>query len=353
MTDRGTDVLPAVPQAVESSLPPPRYIACGGMTVDNVVTGTGRRLIGVCGGNAFYSAVGMATWDDCVGIVARVGDDYPADCLSRMALHGIDLRGLRQLSSPHRLRVAFAYQPDGARTRGVPAAILEAMPPNERELFRDTTFDDDTYLDFSPRPFDFPDAWVATATGVHLPALRYVTHHELTGHLSSARPDLRITIDSPWYEGSDVPGEDIGDVLGRATVVLPSTEDLRVVWPDLGVEDAAHALIARGARAVVVKLGSRGSLVIDAHGQAWRVPVVPVAATEPTGAGDAFCGGLLVGLVESGGDLVDAACYGTVSASLVVETDSPAEALDRLDRDLMRRRLERVRAGVARNGGGT
>ena len=322
------------------------------MTVDNVVTGDGRRLLNVCGGNAFYSAVGMAVWSDRVGIVARVGDDYPGECLARAADHGIDLRGLRLRPGPHALRVAFAYRPDGARTRGVPPEILRTIPADERQLFRDTTFDDRTYLAFNPRPTDFPDGWIASADGMHLPALRFVTHDEITADLRSRRADVTISIDSPWYEGSDVPGENIADVLSRASVVLPSAEDLRVVWPKLDPEPAARALIARGARAVVVKLGSQGSLVIDANGASWQVPAVALDSTEPTGAGDAFCGGLLVGLVESRGDLLDAACHGTVSASLVVETDSPLGALDRLDRATMQERLKEVRGGVRRIGGG-
>lgn len=329
----------------------PRFVACGGMTVDNVVTGDGRRLINVCGGNAFYSAVGMAVWSDRVGIVARVGDDYPGECLERAAEHRIDLRGLRLRPGPHALRVAFAYRADGARTRGVPSDILQTIPADERILFRDTTFDDETYLAFNPRPADFPDGWIASAEGVHLPALRFVTHDAITADLRGRRTDLTISIDSPWYEGSDVPGENIADVLARATVVLPSAEDLRVVWPELEPEQAARALIARGARAVVVKLGSRGSLVIDADGVGWHVPAVALDSTEPTGAGDAFCGGLLVGLVENQGDLVEAACRGTVSASLVVETDSPMDALDRLDRVTMRDRLGVVRGGISRIGG--
>ncbi|MCC8166228.1 MAG: PfkB family carbohydrate kinase, partial [Planctomycetes bacterium] len=49
-----------------------------------------------------------------------------------------------------------------------------------------------------------------------------------------------------------------------------------------------------------------------------RTPSTPAAPTPPTGAGDSFCGGFLVGLRETG-DAVEAALYGTVSSSFVVE----------------------------------
>ncbi len=60
-----------VPQLAVGPDRAPSYIAFGGMTVDNVITADGHRLIGVCGGNALYSAVGMKVWADFVGIVAR------------------------------------------------------------------------------------------------------------------------------------------------------------------------------------------------------------------------------------------------------------------------------------------
>lgn len=59
------------------------------MTVDNVITADEQRLIGVCGGNAFYSAVGIRVWDDSVGMVGKVGEDYPPECLEAMVDYGL------------------------------------------------------------------------------------------------------------------------------------------------------------------------------------------------------------------------------------------------------------------------
>lgn len=60
---------------------------------------------------------------------------------------------------------------------------------------------------------------------------------------------------------------------------------------------AARALLARGPRAVIVTLGARGALLVDAGGEV-HVPGIPVRAVDPTGAGDAFIGSLAVFLAE-------------------------------------------------------
>ena len=99
-----------------------------------------------------------------------------------------------------------------------------------------------------------------------------------------------------------------------------------------------------GARAAVVKLGANGCIVVDAHAQFTHVPAYPSRTVDPTGAGDSFCGGFLVGLRETR-DLVRAALYGTVAASFVVEerTAVPVFAVSRASAE---ERLAMIADGV-------
>jgi ribokinase len=62
-------------------------------------------------------------------------------------------------------------------------------------------------------------------------------------------------------------------------------------------EAAGRKLLQRGAGAAIVTLGGRGALWVDG-GAADHVPAVPVAAVDPSGAGDAFIGSLAVFLAE-------------------------------------------------------
>lgn len=70
---------------------------------------------------------------------------------------------------------------------------------------------------------------------------------------------------------------------------------------------------------LVVTLGDQGADVISG-GESERVPVVPAEAVDPTGAGDAFRGGLIKGLVQGVG-IKRAVQMGTVCGYYVVQQE--------------------------------
>lgn len=95
-------------------------------------------------------------------------------------------------------------------------------------------------------------------------------------------------------------------------------------------ERAAHALVAKGARNVVITLGEKGALVKNAK-LSKHVPVVTVGpVVETTGAGDAFNGGFAVALSE-GRDLISAVEFGCVVAGISVTRPGTAPSMPRRD----------------------
>lgn len=60
----------------------------------------------------------------------------------------------------------------------------------------------------------------------------------------------------------------------------------------------AASLIARGAKAAVLKLGGRGSMVSTADGHFYRIQPYRVSVVDTTAAGDAFTAALAVGLAR-------------------------------------------------------
>ncbi len=83
-----------------------------------------------------------------------------------------------------------------------------------------------------------------------------------------------------------------------------------------GIEKAAQFFHDKGVKNVIITLGVRGSYVSTPETKAY-VPIIKVKGVDTTGAGDAFCGGLVTALSE-GKNLVDAAKFGAVTSGLKV-----------------------------------
>ena len=91
-------------------------------------------------------------------------------------------------------------------------------------------------------------------------------------------------------------------------------------------ERAAGLLLQRGAGAVIVTLGAQGALVRTAAVTRHLPAMDAGRVVDTTGAGDAFNGGLAVGLAE-GRDVVAAARLGCAAAAICVTRPGTAPAM--------------------------
>jgi len=90
-----------------------------------------------------------------------------------------------------------------------------------------------------------------------------------------------------------------------------------VQWNDSGMKDAADALLRRGVRNVVLKLGERGCYLALASGRREFVPAYQVRAVDTTAAGDAFNGAFATAMVR-GQDPIGAAAWASAVAAISV-----------------------------------
>jgi len=99
---------------------------------------------------------------------------------------------------------------------------------------------------------------------------------------------------------------EVDDVLGRALpftdVFLPNDDEARLLTGERDPERQAEAFLARGCGTAVITMGERG-VVAKTATQTIRVPAFEVNAVDPSGAGDAFDAGFIMGLLK-GWDLV-------------------------------------------------
>lgn len=83
-----------------------------------------------------------------------------------------------------------------------------------------------------------------------------------------------------------------------------------------GIEKAAQFFHDKGVKNVIITLGVRGSYVSTPEFKEY-IPIIKVDAVDTTGAGDAFCGGLVTALAE-GKNFVEAAKFGAITSGLKV-----------------------------------
>ncbi len=316
------------------------FVACGNLTIDDVVSADDSVAPNQCGGSGLYAALGMWLWGEDVGLVAGAGTDYPDDWLNQLADAGLNLDGVYSVSEGHALRSRVFYRPDGTRTDRL--AEVE-LTESARASF-DTSSDfsamgseehNRAWPMYSPTAARIPEPW-RTASGFHLapgPSGHLLDIAKELGILSSY---ALITLDWPWWNKEET-GLDL-ELIRSVSAVLPGAEELER-WPVAGSPEATLSALVAACPLVVVK---RGSLGADVHvgGTITSVGTVDTDAIDPTGAGDSYCGGFLVGLARTG-DPVIAAIYGAVSASIVVESFGALSVLATDTRE-PRKRLEQL-----------
>jgi sugar/nucleoside kinase (ribokinase family) len=310
-----------------------RLFTAGGIILDTVVAADGTLGPLTMGGNAVYSAAGARLWMEGVGIVGRVPVNYPAAHLERLSRAGIDLAGVRHEAETVEEGEWFFYRPDGSRRDHLHAPLADPLPaPAGTRLTPDAvagleralasrTGGSATFAAFRRRHpvrlADVPEGWLG-ARGIHLAANRVAEQRAMADGLVVGG---RIVTLDPGSNAADL-RTDAAGLMNRLGCFLPSEKELAELVPGAPPAGALRALRALGPALLIAKLGARGSLVQEGEAEPVAVQVAPVAAIDPTGAGDAFCGGVLAGLALTG-DPILAACLGTVSASFAVEAFGP------------------------------
>lgn len=192
-------------------------------------------------------------------------------------------------------------------------------------------------------PQHVPEHWW-TARGIH------VAPGDPKAQLALARAGraqgLHVTLD-PGFATHRLDPVLLGVLLEACDVFLPSEAELHVLRPGLPPAAALAALARPGGPVLLAKLGRAGALLLDpADGEPRRLPALPVLAPDPTGAGDAFAGGVLAGLVR--GETAGAAVRrGIVAGSFAVEQSGALAPLNARPGDVITRlqQLDRIMRG--------
>ncbi len=318
------------------SVSPPRFLVLGRLTRDFLLPAKHRPLLDVPGGNALYGTAGLALWEDGTGIVARVGEDYPRQWLEEFRARGINTQGVSILPQAVDVRNFRAYTDAHTQYTDNPIAHfarLELTFPRSLLDYKDDRHRLDSRTQMSAlslRQSDLPHEFLH-ATAAHFCPIDFLTHSLMPAVLRQAG-FTTLTLDPAAGSMDSTYWDHVPAILTGLTALLVSEDKIRALFQSRSTDlwEMAEALGAFGCELIVIKCGEKGQLLYDASTQSgWEIPAYPARVVDPTGAGDAFCGGFLAGYRRTY-DPVQAVLHGNVSASFVVEGSGAFYALDAL-----------------------
>ncbi len=280
-------------------------LVVGSVALDNVECPAGVRTRVLGGACTYFSAA--ASLYDRVCMVGVVGTDFPQEHLDFLRTRNIDLRGLEVVEGKTFFWAGrYGDDLDVAETLDTQLNVFADFHPVVPQELRDSEFVFLANID--------PDLQIEVLEQIRSPRL--------------------IGLDSMnfWITSKR---ESLARALSMVDVVLLNESEVRLYAQESNLVVAARRILSAGPKALVVKRGERGAMLVsrgrELSDSFFLAPAYPVdCVVDPTGAGDTFAAGFMGYLARSADltleSLRRAVVHGAVVASFTVQDFS----IDRL-----------------------
>ena len=244
-------------------------LVLGTVTLDTVEVG-GAVHRDLPGGSALFFAAAAARFAR-VRVVGVVGPDYPMEAMAPLRHLGVDLDGIRDSPLPsQRWHARYGAGDDERSTVVSDRRILEGFRP-----------------ELEPAEVE---ARVVFLGSIDPEIQRHV--------LDQVRDPTLVALDSMghWIASK---GPVVRSLLPEVDILLGTEEEVCALGEEADWRSGAKALLAKGAGTVVAKGGPHGACLVTGEGEVCE-DGVSATVVDPTGAGDAFAGGLIGYLASEG-----------------------------------------------------
>ncbi len=268
-------------------------LVVGSVALDSIETPFGRVDDTIGGSATFFSAA--ASLFHPVQLVGVVGSDYPMERLAFLSDRGVDFAGLdRAEGESFRWAGVYSYDLNSRETLETRLGVFAEFRPRIPEQFRDAQWVFLGNID--------PELQLDVLEQIHTPGL------------------VACDTMNYWIEGKR---EALLELLKRVDLLLVNDSEARELTGEHNLRHAARWIQDHGPRFVVVKKGEHGAILFTPQ-SIFFAPGFPLDEVfDPTGAGDAFAGGLMgwLAYVDSTADdeLRRGMMYGSALGSFAVE----------------------------------
>src|SRR6266496_2205321 len=123
----------------------PEFLVFGQLTREYLLPPTEQPRLDVPGGSLLYAAAGLRVWESSIGLIARVGDDYPREWVNQLMERGFDTRGIKVLPVDLDVREFIVYSEAlevsrinpvthfARREMTFPKSLLGYQPPDNKK----------------------------------------------------------------------------------------------------------------------------------------------------------------------------------------------------------------------------
>jgi sugar/nucleoside kinase (ribokinase family) len=202
--------------------------------------------------------------------VGVIGSDYPLGVLKQLETRGVDLTGVEQVEGESfRWKAKYSYDLSSRETLDTRLGVFAEFRPKIPAAFQQAKY---VFLgNIDPE--------------LQLGVLDQVADPELV-----ACDTMNYWINSKK--------ELLLELLRHIDILMVNDTEARELSGDWNIYRAAHWILDRGPKRVVIKQGEHGALLVDPE-TTFKVPAYPLQEVfDPTGAGDAFAGGFMAYLAS-------------------------------------------------------
>ena len=265
------------------------------------------------GGSATNVAVAASRLGHRSAVITRTGDD-PFGRFVHQALQGFGVDDQWVTSVPE---------------LATPVVFCEIFPPDDFPLyFYRGPKAPDLHIDVDDLDFDAIRAaeifWV-TVTGLSQEPSREAHLAALEARAGHGTTVLDLDYRPMFWDSPEAATEQIAKALPHVTVAVGNKEECQVAVGETEPMAAAKALQSAGIELAIVKQGPAGVLGVRGD-ESVVVPPVPVDVVNGLGAGDAFGGALVHGLL-TGSSLTETLAGANAAGSFVAGQLSCADAM--------------------------
>jgi len=219
-----------------------------------------------------------------VGFVGTVGqDDFGKCLLDRFAADGVDASYVTQIGDVATGVAFVTYFSDGRRQFifHIGNAAAGQMPAPDADLFAGAKW------------LHICGSSLSAGEEMREACYEAARLAENAGCLIAFDPNLRPEL----LGGEDALRRVCAPILDVATLVLPSGEEAQILTGTSDPQAACQALVGGGAQYVALKRGAAGCTIFTADSIV-SISGFSIDVVDPTGAGDCFDAGFVVGLIE-------------------------------------------------------